>query len=129
MDVGFASELEILRTLISLAGLVISITCLYAAIWDWVYLNRAGLNGRRHLVAKANMISEAIRVVVLFALFVGSFFACTMPSTGSSARVLWHWFNDISVTVMIVGLTFCSLWEKRTRDILLRMEKEKEERR
>jgi hypothetical protein len=129
MDVGFASELEILRTLISLAGLVISIMCLYAAVGDWVYLNRAGLNGRRHLVAKANVVSEGIRVIVLLFLFVGSFFACTMPTSGSSARTLWHWFNDISVTTMIVGLSFCSLWEKRTRDILLRMEKENEKRR
>lgn len=121
---GTASLIEIAWTLLAAIGALYHMRGVHDAGGDLSFLKRAGLNGRRRVVALRNLRSEITRLFVKTIFFGVGVVALVTPPPERTSNTTASLIAGVGLVLALLALTFDSFLERQDRETLLAMEHE-----
>lgn len=113
------SPIEVVWTLVALAGSYYSAYNLHDARIDWRIVQERRINGARRIVARSNMRREWVRLWCLLACLVIGVVALLSPPSEPSQQPLRAALAAVALIALEVLLTY-NTWEDRRARLVLR---------
>src|SRR5690348_16083581 len=128
--IGTATYLELVWLLVGVLGTFNMLLLFLAAVGDWEYLKREGINGTRSIVARSSVITIGAKLLVVVGYAIVGFVASALPPVNPDRQ---YTPSGIVLTgafmVGTLALNGAAVFQRHSRNRILEIEAERDRQR